>query len=42
LAARFTALSGELVLSEIGPERLGFKLIEKGFDFADGSAAVIA
>jgi len=42
LAAPFTALRREFVLPEIGPERLGFKLIEKGFDFADGSAAVIA
>jgi hypothetical protein len=30
------------MLSEIGPERLGFKLIEKGFDFADRSTAAIA
>jgi hypothetical protein len=30
------------MLSEIGPERFGFKLIEKGFDFTDGSAAAIA
>jgi hypothetical protein len=41
-AACLAALRRELVLSEIGPERLGFELIEKRFDFADGSAAAIA